>query len=115
DVYKRQPLYIAPEQVQEEEIDHRCDIYSAGVVLYEAIAGKLPVQKTTVEGLLNIKINNPETLFTETPSNFCSVIDKNLEKIILKAIEPDKDKRFQNCREFYEELSNYYNQRYKTE
>ena len=56
------PLYIAPEQICDETADPRSDIYAAGTVLFEAIAGKLPFQKTTIEALLSLKMNNPETL-----------------------------------------------------
>jgi eukaryotic-like serine/threonine-protein kinase len=101
------PLYIAPELIREEPVDPRSDIYSAGTVLYEAIAGKLPFQKTTVEALLNIKMNNPEALYTQSPSAYCKQIDTELEKIILKAIASDKNLRYSSCRAFHDHLFNY--------
>ncbi|MBN1576860.1 MAG: serine/threonine protein kinase [Chitinispirillaceae bacterium] len=106
------PMYIAPEQICEEQSDPRSDIYSAGTVLYEAIAGKLPFQKTTVEALLNLKMNTPEALFTMSPSQFCQGIDTTLETIMLKAIAPRKEDRYQNCRSFYHSLSVYAKNRF---
>jgi serine/threonine-protein kinase len=106
------PLYIAPEQVREESSDARSDIYSAGVVLYEALAGKLPFQKTTVEALLDVKVNNPGELFSLPPSIFCPSIDTDLEAIILKAVAADRDERFQTCRGFCSSLKTYYTNRF---
>jgi eukaryotic-like serine/threonine-protein kinase len=106
------PLYIAPEQVNEQPADAQSDIYSAGVVLYEALAGKLPFQKTTVEALLELKANNPDELFSIPPSEFCKSIDTDLEKIILKAVATDRNERFQTCRGFYTSLKTYYNNRF---
>lgn len=108
------PLYIAPEQISEERSDPRSDIYSAGTVLYEAIAGKLPFQKTTIEALLNLKMNDPAKLYTTLPSQFCPAIDTDLEKIILQAIAPRKEDRFQTCRIFHQLLSAYAGNRFKT-
>jgi serine/threonine-protein kinase len=102
------PLYIAPEQISEDHTDERADIYSAGTVLFEAIAGKLPFKKTTVEALLSLKMNNPEALYTMLPSQCCQAIDSELEKIILKSIAPRKDDRYQSCRSFHHNLSLYY-------
>lgn len=101
------PLYIAPEQINEEPADARSDIYSAGIVLYEALSGKLPFQKTTVEALLNLKVNNPDELFATPPSEYCSTIDSDLEKIILKAVASNPDNRFQTCKGFCDSLKAY--------
>lgn len=101
------PLYIAPEQIGEEEPDERSDLYSAGIVLYELLAGKLPFQKTTVEALLSMKINNPEALFTATPSAWCPRIDRELETIILKAIAPQRAQRYQTVAGFNHDLIAY--------
>lgn len=106
------PLYIAPEQISEEVPDPRADIFSAGTVLFEAIAGKLPFQKTTVEALLNLKMNNPDALFSMPPSQACPAIDATLEKIILKAIASRKEDRYQSCRGFHHELALYRKNRF---
>jgi serine/threonine-protein kinase len=101
------PLYIAPEQISEEGADARADIYAAGTVLFEALAGKLPFQKTTIEALLNLKVNDPASLYMMTPSQACTAIDAALEAIILRAIAPDKEQRYQSCRSFHEALAAY--------
>jgi len=103
------PLYISPEQINEEPADARSDIYSAGIVLYEALAGKLPFQKTTMEILLNLKASTPDELFAIPPSEFCKSIDTDLEKIILKAVASNPDERFQTCSGFCSALKEYRN------
>ena len=102
------PLYIAPEQIYDTP-DHRADIYSAGTVLYEAIVGKLPFQKTSVEALLHLKMNTPDELYSMRPSQASPAIDAALESIILKAIAPKKEQRYQSCRMFHDDLNRYRN------
>jgi len=105
------PLYIAPEQTWGHHIDQRADIYSTGLVLYELIAGKLPLSKRTLAEVIRLKMYSPELLFTCTPSAASPQIDKPLEEIILHAIEPEVGKRYQSCAPFLEELTAYINNR----
>lgn len=112
DIIVGTPLYIAPEQIREEQCDSRSDIYSAGIVLFEALAGKLPFEKNNMETLLSLKMNNPDELFSVRPSRFCPAIDGDMERIILKAAASRKGERYQNCRAFHHELSQYYARRY---
>jgi serine/threonine protein kinase len=105
------PLYIAPEQTWGHHIDQRADIYSTGLVLYELIAGKLPLSKRTLAEVIRLKMYSPEMLFTCTPSAASPQIDKPLEDIILHAIEPEVGKRYQSCATFLEDLTEYINNR----
>ncbi len=101
------PLYIAPEQISDGTPDPRSDIYSAGTVLFEAMVGKLPFQKTSVEALLHLKMNTPDALYSKTPSQASETIDAPLEKIILKSIAPKMEERYQSCRAFHDDLARY--------
>jgi len=103
------PLYIAPEQAWGHHVDNRADIYSAGLVLYELAAGKLPLSKKTLAEVIRLKMYSPELLFSCSPSAANPQIDKTLEDIILRAIEPEVDKRYQNCTIFIDELTAYLN------
>lgn len=59
------PRYLSPEQIQNHEVDERSDLYSAGVVLYEALAGKLPYQNEAFFALLHeIVREQPQELST---------------------------------------------------
>jgi molecular chaperone DnaK len=83
------PLYMAPEQIQGEKIDHRCDIYALGVMLYELICGKPPF----VEG--NIEYQH---IHSQVPELENGVNDK-IKRVIMRCLEKDPSKRFQNADE----------------
>ena len=101
------PLFMAPEQVANKETDQRTDIYSAGVMLYQMLAGVLPVAEKEPMRLLVKKIEAPGTEFTVAPSKASPLIDKELEAIILHAIAPSPDKRFGTCEEMARDLQAY--------
>src|SRR5207302_50026 len=58
------PAYICPEQVRGEEMDHRGDIYSVGVILYELLTGRLPFAgRSSMEVLLAHATENPPSFY----------------------------------------------------
>jgi serine/threonine protein kinase/Flp pilus assembly protein TadD len=76
--------YMSPEQVRGEMVDHRSDIFSLGVMLYEMISGQLPFKGDYVAGVIYSIINQiPDMLDKNkpnTPGEFQSIIDRTLEK-----------------------------------
>ena len=99
------PTYMSPEQASGRETDRRTDIYSLGILLLKMLTGVLPVRKENVEEILVRKINEPETFIDRLPSEASPLIKKDLEKIILKAIEPDVEKRYKDCYSFKDDLT----------
>ena len=82
--------YISPEQARGSRIDTRADIYSAGVVLYEMTAGRLPYEGDTPVSVAIQHINSiPLPTRDINPD-----IPEALESITMKAMAPDADKRY---------------------
>jgi serine/threonine-protein kinase len=94
-------LYLSPEQAAAQPTDRRTDIYAMGLVLFEALAGRLPLRSDEGEKQILIrKIKRPETLFTVRPADASPHIDEAMERIILKAIAPRPEERFGSCEAF---------------
>ena len=74
--------YLSPEQVRSDEIDHRTDIFSLGVVLYEMVAGKRPFGGTSVAATFDaILIKEPAPIVgRELPAQLNRIIDRALQK-----------------------------------
>jgi serine/threonine-protein kinase len=92
--------YMSPEQIRGEDVDHRTDIFSLGVVLYELITSHLPF-KGEFEAALSYSILN------ENPSPVKSLrrnVPQAFEQIINRCLEKDKTKRYQNVDEILMEL-----------
>ena len=86
--------YVSPEQAQGKELTGASDIYSLGVVLYEATTGKLPFDGQDAVSVAIKQVNE----LPAPPSTINPNIDPGLEAIIMKALEKDPNKRFKRCR-----------------
>ncbi|MGA8263349.1 MAG: protein kinase [Ignavibacteriaceae bacterium] len=92
--------YMSPEQVQGLDVDHRTDIFSFGVVLYEMFAGESPF-KGMHETAIMYEIVNVDVPPLSTIKN---EIDPELDRIILECLEKDKDERCQSAKELAKDL-----------
>ena len=92
--------YMSPEQVQGLDVDHRTDIFSLGVVLYEMFAGEPPF-KGMHETAIMYEIVNVEAPPISTVKEG---IDPELDEIILECLEKDKDDRYQSAKELAKDL-----------
>ncbi len=89
-------MYISPEQISGKDSDFRSDIYTLGITLYEAVAGQLPFEKKTDYEYMDAHLHTTPPL----PTSIQPDIPKELEAVILKAIEKDPEERYQNALEF---------------
>lgn len=98
--------YASPEQVSGDpvQVDVRTDIYSLGVILYEALTGQLPYDCSAkiTEVLRNIAEQEPLSLRSINPA-----IDSDLETIVLKALAKDKQRRYQSAEALANDLGHY--------
>ncbi|MBK7992277.1 MAG: serine/threonine protein kinase [Blastocatellia bacterium] len=101
------PHYMSPEQLMEDPIGPMSDIYALGTMVYEMLAGNLPINSTNVNDILTSKIKN-------TPielSRKYSFIPEAFDPVIKKAIAYNPKERYQSADEFiraFEEVVNKY-------
>jgi tetratricopeptide (TPR) repeat protein/tRNA A-37 threonylcarbamoyl transferase component Bud32 len=94
------PEYMSPEQAEAKEVDHRSDIYSLGIILYEMATGRVPFEGDTA---LSIAMKHKGEL-PKNPKQFNSAIPDDLSRVILKCLEKDKSKRYQSAADVRAEL-----------
>jgi serine/threonine-protein kinase len=85
------PAYMSPEQLLRQPIDHRIDIFAYGVTAYELLTGQKPFPGESADEIVRLQLNrsafrNPRELNPDIPVT--------LEKIILKCLEQDMEKRY---------------------
>ena len=98
------PLYMSPEQVTNPHgIDQRSDVYSAGVVLFEMLTGKVPFDGQTDFAIAEQIVNAPRP----NPREFNRDIPEALSRIILRALEQDPNRRFPGCGAFLKAIRAY--------
>jgi serine/threonine protein kinase len=95
------PIYMSPEQIQGDPLTHQTDIYSLGVVMYSLLTGRLPFTAKNMGGLFHQILKGDaiplRSLRAEVP--------EALERIVLRAMAADKAERYQNWKEFGNDLA----------
>lgn len=96
------PVYMSPEQCMGAQLDVRSDIYSIGVVMYEALTGRVPhLGKNYVETMSMQIMNYPRAFSEVCPGRS---FPPGLEKVVRKALEKEPDKRYQTMGELRSDL-----------
>ncbi|NOK38789.1 protein kinase [Corallococcus exercitus] len=101
-VVKGKYLFFSPEQARGEEVDARTDVWATGVVLYELLCGKLPVEGPPHVVMMRVargEIPAPRLLRPDLP--------KELNDIVMKALTPDREQRFESSHAFGDALAGF--------
>jgi serine/threonine protein kinase/tetratricopeptide (TPR) repeat protein len=94
------PQYMSPEQVEGKDVDHKSDIYSLGIMLYEMLTDRVPFEGDTP---LTVGVKQ-KTEVPKDPKEFNERIPDNLAGVILKCLEKDKENRYQSVQAVKNEL-----------
>jgi serine/threonine protein kinase len=94
------PYYMSPEQFEGKNIDHRADIYSVGVIMYEMFSGKLPFQGNTPMAIIYAHLKSTPPKLTELVPG----IDPAIDRIVSKCLEKDAQNRFQSAQEVHQAI-----------
>ncbi len=92
--------YFSPEQARGEAVDHRTDLYSTGVLLYEMLAGRPPFKGETAVSVAYQHVSEAVT----PPSEHNPLISSELDEVVMRALAKDRNERFQNAEEFRDHL-----------
>jgi len=87
--------YMSPEQVRAEDVDYRSDIFSFGTVMYELITGKQPF-------ITNNRAVTMSAILTQQPlplSHYTANVPQELERIVSKCLQKDRERRYQSAAE----------------
>jgi eukaryotic-like serine/threonine-protein kinase len=98
------PQYMSPEQVASSKVDGRSDLYSAGIMFYELVAGEPPFTASESDGPFTLMAKHVQAP-PKPPSLHRPGLDPALEEAILKSISKRPEDRFQTGQEFDDVLS----------
>ena len=92
--------YFSPEQAKGESVDARTDLYSAGVLLYEMLAGRPPFKGESAVSVAYQHVSEAVV----PPSEFDPNVSAEMDAVVIRALAKDRNERFQSAEEFREHL-----------
>src|SRR5438128_5754407 len=93
------PQYMSPEQVSSSKVDGRSDLYSAGIMFYELVAGQPPFTATEADGPFTLMAKHVQAP-PKPPSVFRPGLNPELEQVIMKSLAKRPEDRYQTGQEF---------------
>jgi len=90
------PHYLSPEQAQGQEVTAVSDLYSIGVMLYEALAGRVPFEADSAVAIAMKQVSHKP----QRPSSINPAVSPALDAVVMRALEKDPGQRFQSSEAF---------------
>ncbi|MCJ7486730.1 MAG: protein kinase [Candidatus Aminicenantes bacterium] len=94
------PEYMAPEQAEARDVDHRADIYALGAILFEMVTGRVPFEGETPLSIVLKHRSEPPV----DPQTINAQLSEGMSRVILKCLEKSRDRRYQSAAAVLEEL-----------
>jgi len=102
-VMKGKFAYMAPEQIRVADVDRRVDVYASGLVLWEALTGRGLFHGEAAVDLLSKRADG--TVVIPPPSSANPALSRRVDAVVMRALEPDRVKRFATAREMADALT----------
>jgi serine/threonine protein kinase len=102
------PTYMSPEQCTSSKVDHRSDIYSLGVVIYETLTGEVPFLSDELVKVMAMHLSDPPKPLNQVREDLH--FSEALEEVVYKSLAKNPDQRYQTMDEFAEALEDALNQ-----
>jgi tetratricopeptide (TPR) repeat protein len=93
--------YMSPEQARAEPVDHRTDLFSLGIVLYEAATGRLPFEGPTARAMREAIIRGPHV----PPTAIADDLPVGFDRVIARALAKDRDERYRSADDLRTDLA----------
>ena len=94
------PEYMSPEQARGEKVDHRTDLYAAGLVFYELLLGKMPYKAKTAMNSLFKRMEEQAV----PPAELDPTIPRDMSDLVVKCLQMDPERRYQSALEILQDL-----------
>lgn len=92
------PTYMSPEQCTSSKVDHRSDIYSLGVVIYEVLTGEVPFHSDELVRVMAMHLSDPPTPLNQVKPGL--MFPEMLEEVVYKSLAKNPDQRYQSMEDF---------------
>lgn len=96
------PHYMSPEQIRDEPLDHRSDLYSLGIVCYEMLSGNVPFDGTTTYAVIQAQTNDPPPPLHRTVG---PAVPQPVEAVVNKILAKNRTDRYDSAGEFARDLA----------
>jgi serine/threonine-protein kinase len=97
------PEYMAPEQAEGVQIDHRADIYATGIILYKMLTGRVPFTGTSFLEIIGKHVGEEPPRMSKVNSELA--IPRELEQVVFKSLAKRPEDRFENMARFAQAIA----------